>query len=193
MYVIAPIPDIAISPLLESIDLQKLLIIDRYLPMPREYSYISQEFDETTYMKLVELLPEIRKYRKFVLFFSDDSDYPEGILKAFQRFVFDYEIPESIVENYEQGSIKKGNLYFFISDTYLWEVLSDCINNELVVGKDIGILSHNDHLVKEIVFGGITTISTDFKDMGKRAAEHIKNRAPTQLIVPMHLMKRNSL
>jgi len=81
MYVVAPIPDIAISTLLESIDSHKPLIIDRYLPMPREYSYISQEFDETTYMKLVELLPEIRKYKKFVLFFSDDSDYPEEPLE----------------------------------------------------------------------------------------------------------------
>ncbi len=193
MYVVAPIPDIAIRALLESIDSQKLLIIDRYLPMPREYSYISQEFDEATYIKLVELLPEIRKYKKFVLFCSSDSDYPEGILKAFQRFVSDYKIPESIVEYYQQGTVKKGNLYFFINDSYLWEVLRDCRNNELVVGKDIGILSHNDHLVKEIVFGGITTISTDFKDMAKRAAEHLKNRATTQVIVPMHLMRRNSL
>lgn len=193
MYVVAPIPNLSIRPLLETIDAKKLLIVDRFLPMPKEYSYISQEFEETTYIKLVELLSEIRKYKKFILFFSDDLDYPEGILKAFKRFVADYKISGSIKKSYEQGSIKKGRLYFFISDTYLWEVLRDCRNNEYTIGKDVGILSHNDHVVKEIVFGGITTISTDFKDMAERAARHIKNQATTQIIVPMRLMKRNSL
>ena len=193
MYVVAPIPDPSIRPLLEAIDTKKLLIIDRFLSMPKEYSYISQEFEETTYIKLVELLPEIGKYKKFILFFSDNLDYPVGIYKAFQRFVTDYKIPASIEENYEQGAVEKGGLYFFISDTYLWEVLRDCRNKAYTVGKDVGILSHNDHIVKEIVFGGITTISTDFKDMARRAADHIKNQAFTQVIVPMRLIKRGSL
>ena len=36
---------------------------------------------------------------------------------------------------------------------YLWEVLRDCGNFNYEIGKDIGILSHNDYLIKEIVFG----------------------------------------
>ncbi|TMM58503.1 GntR family transcriptional regulator [Maribacter algarum] len=193
MYVVAPIPDVSIRPLLTSIDSQKLLIIDRYLEMPQEYSYISQEFEEATYNKLLELLPRIRKYKKFVLFFSDNKDYPPGILTAFQRFVTDYEIEWKVEKEYKPGNVKKGRLYFFISDTYLWEVLRDCRNNEYVVGKDVGILSHNDHVVKEIVFGGITTISSDFKEMAKKSADHIKNQDMTKEIVPLNLMKRNSL
>ncbi len=193
MYVVAPIPDSTIRPLLESIEPQKLLIIDRFLEMPDEYSYLSQEFEEATYNKLVELLPRIRNYKKFVLFFSDNKDYPTGILNAFQRFVSDYAIDAKIEKDYKQGSVKKGNLYFFISDTYLWEVIRDCRNNEHVVGKDVGVLSHNDHVVKEIVFGGITTISSDFKEMARRSAIHIKNQDTTREIIPLNLMKRNSL
>jgi len=193
MYVVAPIPDPAIKPLLTGIDPQKVLIIDRFLKMPETYSYISQEFEEATYDKLLELLPRIRRYKKFVLFFSDDKDYPLGILKAFRRFVSDYEIKTKVEKEYKPGAVKKGSLYFFISDTYLWEVLRDCRNNEYVVGSDVGILSHNDHVVKEIVFGGITTISSDFKEMARRAADHIKNQEMTKEIVPLNLMKRNSL
>ncbi len=193
MYVVAPIPNLAIRPLLTGIEPQKLLIIDRFLKMPDGYSYISQEFEQATYHKLVELLPSIRKYKKFVLFFSNDKDYPPGILTAFQRFISDYEIVAKVEKDYRPGSVKKGRLYFFISDAYLWEVLRDCRNNELVVGTDVGILSHNDHVVKEIVFGGITTISSDFKKMARSAATHIKNQETTQEIVPLDLMKRNSL
>lgn len=193
MYVVAPIPDASIRPLLESIAPEKLLIIDRFLKMPEDYSFISQEFEKATYNKLVALLPRIQKYNKFVLFYSDDRDYPSGILTAFQRFVSEYEIASLVEKEYRQGAVKKGNLYFFISDTYLWEVLRDCRNKEYIVGQEVGILSHNDHVVKEIVFGGITTISTNFKEMANKAAGHIKNQATTQEIVPLNLIKRNSL
>ena len=193
MYVVAPIPNQAVPPLLSTIDPQKLLIIDRYLQMPSAYSYISQEFEQATYNKLVELLPRIRKYKKFVLFFSDNKDYPEGVLKAFERFVSEYEIPAKVEKDYKTGKVKKGRLYFFISDTYLWEVLRDCRNNEYVVGTDVGILSHNDHVVKEIVFGGITTLSTNFKDMASRAARFVIDRQITTEIMPINLIKRNSV
>ena len=169
------------------------MIIDRYLELNPEYSYIAQEFEETIYQKLVELLPVIRKYKKTVLFFIEVSDYPIGIRNAYQKFLSDYDIEGRIEKKYKPGSVKKGTLYFFISDTYLWEVLRDCRNNEYRIGKEVGILSHNDHVVKEIVFGGITTISTDFKDMAKRAATHIKEQKVTREFVPMNLIKRHSL
>ncbi|MEL6919007.1 MAG: GntR family transcriptional regulator, partial [Bacteroidota bacterium] len=188
-----PIPNPKIRPLLESIAPQKLLIVDRFISMPKEYSYISQEFEETTYSKLVNLLPAIKKYKKFKLFFSDNMDYPVGVRNAFNRFLTDYDIKGSIAKKYEPGSIKKDYLYFFISDTFLWELLRDCRNNEYVVGKDVGILSHNDHIAKQIVFGGITTISTDFHDMAKRAAQHVKHGDKIQVIMPFNLIRRNSL
>jgi len=193
MYVVAPIPNPSIVPLLKTIEPNKLLIIDRYLYLGKEYSFISQEFEQTTYNKLVELLPVIKNYKKYVLFFKTDLDYPIGILNAYNKFLADYKIEGSIEDKYEQGSVKKGVLYSFISDTYLWEVLRDCKNNEHVVGKDVGILSHNEHVVKEIVFGGITTLSTDFRDMAKRAAIHVKEERKTQFTMIPNLIKRNSL
>jgi DNA-binding transcriptional regulator YhcF (GntR family) len=192
-YVIAPIPDENLQPLIEMIPPSKLLIIDRFIKLAPSYSYISQEFEESTYSKLIELLPKIERYKKFVLFFRNDADYPVGILNAFNRFCADYDISGAVVGKYKNGSVKKGRLYFFVSDTYLWDVLKDVRNSEYKVGKDIGILSHNDHVVKEMIFGGITTISTDFKEMAKRAAAHIKNRSDTKVIMPSKLFKRNSL
>ena len=193
MYVVAPIPNPLIVPSLKTIEPSKLLIIDRYLYLGKDYSYISQEFEETTYKKLVELLPVIRNYKKYVLFFKTDMDYPIGILNAFNKFLKDYNIDGCVEEKYELGSVKKGVLYSFISDTYLWEALRDCKNNEYTIGKDVGVLSHNEHVVKEIVFGGITTLSTDFRDMAKRAATHVKEEGKTQYIMIPNLIKRNSL
>ncbi len=191
-YVIAPIPHPEVSALLITVPPGKLLIIDRYLPMPEAYSFIAQEFEDSTYSRLVELLPEIKKYKKFI-FIEGAADSPFELKRAFNRFIKEHQINAGIAEKYKPGSLKKGTLYFLISDTFLWDVLRDCRNNEYAIGKDIGILSHDDHVVKEIVFGGITTISTDFNDMAKMAADHIKQESATQVIMPMELLKRNSL
>ncbi len=192
-YVVAPIPDPKIRPLLAGIDPQKLLVIDRYLEMDDTYSYISQEFEEGTYHQLVELLPDIKKYERFVLFFRDDADYPNGIRNAFTRFLSDHAVVGSVQRRYGPEALQKGTAYFFISDTFLWDVLRDCSNKGYVLGRDVGILSHNDHVVKEILLGGITTISTDFRDMAVRAANHVKNQSLTREFMPINLIKRGSL
>ncbi len=192
-YVIAPVQDQKVIPLLKRIVPQKLLIIDRFIQMPKDYSYISQEFENKTYEKLVELLPEVSRYKKFILFFRDDADYPIGILNAFHKFIDNHDVTGVVEKKYKKGMLKKNHSYFFISDTFLWEFLKDCRNAEYKVGKDVGILSHNDNVVKEFIFGGITTISIDFKDMALSAAVHIKEGNTTQRIVPSNLIKRNSI
>lgn len=194
MYVVAPIQNPVIHPLLQRIAPDKLLIVDRYLPLGDEYSFISQEFEEANYSKLVELLSKIRTFRRFILFYNEDTDYvPIGIIRAFKRFISEYDIAGFVEKKYVPDSIKNGELYFILSDSILWQVIRDCVNKEFSIGKDIGILSHDDSLVKEIALGGITTISSDFKDMAKRAANHIKNKTQTKTIMPFRLIRRNSL
>lgn len=193
MYVVAPIPDKSIQLLLECIDPQRLLIIDRYLPMPKRYSYISQEFESATYDKLVELLPQIRKFKEMVLFFQEDQDNSKGVLDAFRRFLADYKIKGKVESDYKSSALKKGNVYFCLKDSNLWQLLRDCRDNALVLGDDIGVLSLDDHLAKELVFNGITTLSCDFKEMGRKAALVIKSNKSIQEIMPLLLIKRNSL
>jgi DNA-binding transcriptional regulator YhcF (GntR family) len=194
MYVIAPIQNEELKPLLKSIAPSKLLMVDRYLPLGPDYSFISQEFEDPIYNALVQLLPEISKYKKFILFFSEETEHsPLGIQRAFERFLVVFNIDGGVKYNYDQGSVKPDYLYFILSDTVLWQVLRDCVRLNYTIGKDIGILSQDDNVAKEFVYGGITTISTDFKEMAKRAARHIKNGDKIQKIMPSNLMKRKSL
>ncbi len=193
MYVIAPIQEKEIIPLMKNIPSDRLLLVDRYLKMPKDYSYIAQEFEKITYDKLVELVTQIKKYDKFVLFFKANTDLPPDILHAFNRFVKDYNIKHEIIENYESNMLKKGTVYFSISDNYLWQVLKDARKMEYRIGSDIGIIAHDDNIVKEIAFGGITTISTDFEMMAKKAAVFVKERATIHEIIPTYLRERNSL
>ncbi|MDF4201688.1 GntR family transcriptional regulator [Maribacter sp. SA7] len=194
MYVIAPIQHKKVVQLLQNIEPKKLLIVDRYLNLGKSFSFISQEFENVIYSSLVQLLPEIRKYAKIILYFNEESDFsPISIKNTFERFLKEHSVNGIVKNSYEIGSAVKGNLYFALGDTILWHILRDAVHKELEIGEDIGILSQNDNVSKEIVFGGITTISTDFNEMAKLAARHIKNESTTQVIVPSRLIKRSSL
>ena len=194
MYVIAPIQDRKVIPLLQDIDPEKLLIIDRYLYLGPAYSYIAQEFEEAIYDALIDLLSDIKKYDRFILLINEEADHPPiAIQQAFKRFTNDHNIEGEVKMSYSLGSVEKGNLYFILNDTILWYLLRDCVQKKYTIGKDIGILSQDDNVAKEIVYGGITTISTDFNEMAKLAANHIKFGEKTQLIVPSNLRIRNSL
>lgn len=63
MYVIAPIQDDAVKPMLQTIAPNKLILVDRYLDLGPEYSFIAQEFENATYSTLVKLLPDIKNIR----------------------------------------------------------------------------------------------------------------------------------
>lgn len=193
MYVIAPIQTPEVGLLLKKIPSEKLLVVDRHVPLPNDYSYITQEFENSTFNQLKKLLPEIKKYKQFILFFKNDSDYPIGILNAFKKFVQEFNINAKIEAQYKRDSIKKDSLYFFINDSDLWGVLKASKPKNYTIGKDIGLLAHNDNAIKEIIFGGITTISIDFKKMAKESASYIKLKEHTRKIIPSELIQRNSL
>lgn len=192
-YVIAPIQHPRIVSLLENIPPEKLLVVDRFVALPRPYSYIVQDFYENIYTSLTNLVSEIKAYRETVLFFNGSKQIPPDLIMAFEKFFVDYGINGIIKEEDESGSLQQNTLYICLTDSELMEVLQKCRMNHLVPGKDIGILSFDDHAVKEIILGGITTISIDFKQMGSLAADQVRLGEKKQVVLPVNLYKRESL
>ena len=180
MYAVTPIPHETTKQILRKIPMNQLLIVDRYEPLGKGVSQITQEFEISTYMALKELLPDIRKYDELTLFFVKKGNSPQEVLRAFQQFLKDFQIKGSVQEAYIPGSLKKGSAYFTIGDGDLWAILKDCKKQNIKIGKEVGILSNNDGPAKEIICDGITTISTDFEEMGREAAEFILSRKKTQ-------------
>ncbi len=193
MYVVAPIPDPKTKKILNELPSNKLLLVDRYEKLKGDFSHITQEFEIATYMGLKKLVRSIQKFEEFILFFLPDSDYPIEVKRAFEQFLKDYNIKGRVEKKYTIDTVKKGSVYFTIGDGDLWRLLKDCKKQGIEVGKDVGILSNNDNLVKEIICDGITTLSTDFEEMGYKAAEFVLNRELVQETIPTVLIRRNSL
>ncbi len=193
MYVVAPIPHKKTAAILRTLPMTKFLMIDRYEPIGGEFSSITQEFEESSYRAFRQLESTIKSYKGMIYYYRPSSDTPIEILNAYKRFVKDCQIKSQIRTEYTPGSMQKGYVYFTINNTELWAMLKDCIALGLTPGKDVGILSHNDDVVKEIISNGITTYSTDFKTMAEHAAQFVLDREPVNEIIPTVLIRRNSL
>ena len=193
MYVVAPIPHKKTASILDTLPMDSFLMIDRYEKLSGEFSYIAQEFKDTSYRVFCELSDTIKQYDGMIYYHRPNADTPIEILQAFKSFVKDYKIKHEILDEYLPGTLKRGMVHFTINNTELWSMLKDCKVMKLKPGKDVGILSHNDEVVKELIFDGITTYTADFKRMAERAAAFVLKREKIQEILPMVLIRRKSL
>ncbi|WAC39798.1 GntR family transcriptional regulator [Pedobacter sp. SL55] len=193
LYIVAPIANDRIEKLLLNIPVFKLLIIDRYIHLSDDHSYVVQEFEKPAYEIFQKLKDKFSKYEEIVFFFRENTAEPNEIVNAFNRFLKDSGLKGRIESSYKVGSIEKNKVYFTIHNPELYSILKDVMKNDWELGKDLAVLSHNDDIVKEIISGGITTFSTDFVRMGEIAANYAIERNKVQQVLPTELFLRQSL
>ena len=193
LFVVAPIPHKRTAEILGNLPMDRFLMIDRYEKIPGDYSYVAQEFEKASLSVFSALKDTIKQYDSMIYYHRPAADTPIEILHAFKSFVKTHKIKHEILTEYIPGTLEKGHVYFTINNTELWSMLKDCKLKKLKPGKDVGILSHNDEVVKELIFDGITTYSADFKVMAEKAAEFVLTRKKIQEIIPTVLIRRKSL
>lgn len=193
IYIVAPIPAEKVKELLLGIAPSKLLIIDRYLDLGKEYSYVVQEFKHSSYAIFEELKNAFSHYEEIIFYFREHTAEPREVLQSFRKFLKTNKLKGKVESRYKVGSIKKDRVYFTIHNPELYAILKDVMDKGWEPGKDLGILAHNDDVIKEILAGGITTFSTDFKKIGQLAAHFCISREKTQILLPTQLFRRKSL
>lgn len=171
---------------------EKVYILDQMHPELRAYSGIYQNFEKDIYANLSKGLTAIKKYSKLVLLFSKKHQ-PLGMLKGFKLFCEENKLKHEVVDSIQDRFLQEGEVYVIPDDRNLIRIVKKIKERNLVLSKDIGIISYNDTLLKEVVEGGITTISTDFNEMGKSLARMLNNKEQAQIENPNHLFLRESL
>jgi len=76
----------------------------------------------------------------------------------------------SVINTLEGITLKEEELYIVLDDQNLIRIIKKIRNQNLILAKNIGVISCNETILKEIVEKGITTISTDFNLMGETLA-----------------------
>jgi len=194
MYVVMNIDHKSVDPILEKIDANKLLIIDMGRPENGKMNYLTQDFYDSVFSCLEKGANAIKKYHELVLVYEENSTpHPAETVNAVRKFCRKHYVSYRKTAHFEPSALKEGQAYFVIRDSDLVKVIKECRNRDFILGKDIGILSYNDTPMKEIVGGGISVISTDFDEMGKRAAGFVKNKSRIEKVLPTYLKLRESL
>ena len=191
-YVIMPATFDYTADILANLPNDNVYVLDRKKADLANYPVVYQDFELDVYKALEASEDLLKKYYKLVMVFPGGKE-PEGRMVGFKKYCEDHGIEYEIVRSLINRSFQKGEAYFVPSDRNLVKLVKIAAEHGFVLGQDFGIVSFNDTMLKEVVAGGITTISTDFVLMGKTLAGMITERSKTQLSNPASLIRRNSL
>lgn len=179
---------------INTIPKDKLILLDKKLPgVDGEYSAIYENFEKDIYNALNEAKDALSKYHTLKIVFPKKSYFPKEIIYGFKRFCQQYAFNHQIVSEIANETIQSGEAYINLMEDDLVILIEKIMSQNLVVGKDVGVISYNETPMKKLLLNGITTISTDFKQMGILAADIIKNQVQEHHEVPFHITLRPSL
>jgi DNA-binding transcriptional regulator YhcF (GntR family) len=191
-YVIMPANLEGIEPFIKLIDKDKVFILDQFRSDFVDYSSVFQDFEKDVFNGLQQLSPDIKKYKNIKLIFSSQRQ-PIGILKGFKTYCETHGLKHQVLPEFNENLMCQGDLFFVLEDKHLILILKKMKDKGFKVARDCGIISYNDSMLKEVIEGGITTISTDFKLMGKQLAELILQDKKAQIANINRVKIRNSL
>ena len=89
--------------------------------------------------------------------------------------------------------MRKNHVYIALDDSSLISIIKKVKEKKFKIKRDIGIISFNESPLKEIIEGGITTISTNFSMMWKKLAAMIESNNRTLIENEIKLISRNSI
>lgn len=180
---------------LDAIPKHKLVILDNdLLELKGEYAQVYQDFENDIYEALLKGRDKIARYDRLVMAYPSSSvyPYPKRILHGFRKFCVQAKLSFAVIEEIDEDMpLERGTLYLTIPETDLVNLVKAARDQGLQPGKDIGIISYNETPLKDLL--GITTVSTDFAEMGRTTAEVIIGKRLDKIKNPFVLLDRDSL
>ncbi|RED22542.1 GntR family transcriptional regulator [Flavobacterium cutihirudinis] len=192
-YVVMNFDDEEVAPVLSAISKDKLLLIDWNIKADKTNNYVFQDFGGAFYDALTQATDLFRKYKKLQFVYPDFTNHPKETVDFFEKFCKDFEFPYEIITDAKKFIIEKDVAYISVSDRILGYFLEQCKAKDYEPGKDVGFLSYNETPMKKFIYKGISVVSTDFEELGTKAAAFITHDEDTQCYVPTNLIVRESL
>ena len=180
--------------LINSLPKEKLILLDKLLPgIQGKFGAVYEDFEHDIYQSLEQAKESLTAYQQIRLVFPTQSYYPKEIVQGFINFCRDYAIEYEVVESLSDVSLGSGQVYITVMEDDLLILLERVRNESLQLGKEIGIISYNETPIKRLLFDGISTISTDFETLGRKAAELVLSNERAKWQNPFVFISRASL
>jgi len=183
-----------IQTLLAEIPAEKLVLLDKNIPdLKGNHVAVYQDFDHDLYEALEAGTDLLEKYRKLILIFPKDVQYPTDIVRGFRNYAIHYKKEFAILDTTNQYTIESQTAYIVLEDSDLAELVRQARQLGMALGQDVGILAFNETPLKEVLANGITVVSTDHEQMGRTAAQLMLSRRFEKVKNPFGLIRRGSL
>jgi DNA-binding transcriptional regulator YhcF (GntR family) len=193
-YVIMNINNKKLHPVLSKIDPGRLLVLDMGDQTDTRNNYLLQNFEVAVTNCLSESLYLLLKYKELIFIYSKHkTPHPPETEGALRNFCNQFGLGFHVMSEVHSECMIPGQVYFVITESDLVQALKSCRKNGLSLGSDVGIIAFNDTPMKEIAGNGITVISVDFDEMGRKAASFIKSKQKVSEVLSTKLITRGSL
>lgn len=173
---------------------EKLLLLDKMIPgITGDYAAAYENFEQDIYTALCEATEQLSKYYTLKIIFPLHTYYPHEILRGFKNYCQDHAFSYKVVHNIKEEEVNSGEVYISVMEDDLVSLLEKLIPSRFKIGEEVGVISYNETPVKKFILNGITTISTDFHQMGIVAAHQILSNSKDRSEIPFKLILRDSL
>lgn len=173
---------------------RKLIMVDHWLQSyTGNYGAVYQDFENDIYEGLKQGLDKLQGTSLKVIILPS-SLYGPMVCKGVDRFCMEYNIPIEYMTAAPEH-INENETYLVINsqlDSGLAALARRIKEQNLEVGKDVFIISYNEFDLNEVVLNGLTTVSTDFKQMGKTVATMILNRKSWKVHCDFNMTRRGT-
>jgi DNA-binding transcriptional regulator YhcF (GntR family) len=192
-YVVMNFDDKEVASALTSISNEKLLLIDWNIHSKPKNNYVFQDFGKGFYEALKQGEELFKKYQEIIFIYPPFTYHPKETLEYFKKFCSDSNLKHKIIYKLNDFKLQKHTAYISVSDRILGLFLEQCREKNLEPGKDIGFLSYNETPMKKFIYKGISVVTTDFNQLGIKAAEFITKDESMKIYIPTNLIIRESL
>lgn len=182
--------------LLKKVPNRKLIMLDNLMRnMPGNYGAVYQDYENDIIKGLEDGLDSFRNYNRLNAITLPSSLYSKFIRTGVERFCDENGLKVRFADRVSRDMVNKGEVYLLLTGQYdfgLIELARIAKEKNFEVGRDIGLISYNESPLCEIILNGLTTVSTDFAQMGRIAGEMILERSLAKRHCDFRMTRRAS-
>lgn len=192
VFIIMPEIDNETTNILARLDSKKVFLLDvGYREYRKEYAGVYQNFEKDIYTFLLSNTKLLSKYKRLFLVSANNAG-AKDIASGFTKFSKKSDLVTGLKETFISGEVKKGDGYIISNDYDLVGLINLCNEKKWQLGKDIGVISYNENILKSVIANGITTLATDLEAMGRSMSSMIMTGKRDVIENPVILTDRKS-
>lgn len=192
-YVIMPVPGKEAREIVSTLPSKKVYILDQgRKEFGNQYAFVCQDFERDIYRILKEYKQVVMLYNRLVLVVREQRLTHREIAMGFRDYGRSIDKQVLIINHMDEVEPQRKDLFVVVDDRDLAFLVRHSAKHNWLLGSDLGIVSYNEAPLKSVVSTGITTISTDFVQMGQSMARMIMQNKHEKIDNPFLMYRRSS-